>query len=121
MDEVSDSELSQVSAQAGISYNFGDSQLLITCNSLAISDTDSNPVNWLALNNITISGPGGYFSLDEAGAGIPGLPFYFFNTIDIATVTTVDNQTRTELSFMDSLRARTLHSFIPPRALSCAS
>ena len=102
MEEVSDSDLSQVSAQAGITYNFGDSQLLITCNSIAISDTDNNPVNWLELNNITISGPGGYFSLDEAGAGIPGLPFYFFNTIDIATVTTVNNLTMTVLSYMDS-------------------
>jgi hypothetical protein len=91
-----------VSAQAGITYNWGDSQLQITLNSFAISDTDSSPNNWLELNNITISGPNGYFTLDEANEGTTDFPLYYFNTIDVGTITNNNNQTRTVVSFMDS-------------------
>jgi len=95
MTVVGDSELSQISAQAGITYNFGDSQYTISAASFAISDTDSTPLNWLEFNNLTISG-----SWDENP--VYGAPFYQFNTIDVATITNNDDQIRTVLSISSS-------------------
>jgi len=102
MEEVSDSDLSQVSAQAGITYNWGDSKLNVTWNSFAFSDTDHTPKNWIEFKNIEISGPDGYFTLDEDNGWDVGFPFHRYNTIDITTLTTVDGQTRPAISFMDS-------------------
>lgn len=106
MREVSESDLSQVYAQAGISYNWGDSLVNITFDSFKISDTDhydinNQPTNWLEFNNISISGPGGGFTLDESpNEGVPWL--YQFSNLDIGTVTTGDGQTRTVLTLTDA-------------------
>jgi hypothetical protein len=100
MQEVSESDLSQISAQAGISYNWGNSQLDFTMNSIRYSDTDSNPHNWLELNDLSISGPGGYFTLD--GRHDNEADPYTFNTIDVATTNTSDNQVKTLVQFVDS-------------------
>ena len=99
MKVVGDSELSQVYAQAGVSYNWGNSQYTISAHSFAFSDTDSAPLNWLEFNNLTISG-----SWDETNDIIDQgvFPYYHFNSIDIGTVTTIDNQTRTVLSMVNS-------------------
>lgn len=106
MKEVSESDLSQVYAQAGISYNWGDSLVNITFDSFKISDTDhydinNQPTNWLEFNNISISGPGGGFTLDESlRTDYPWL--LQFSNLDIGTVTTGDGQTRTVLTSTDA-------------------
>jgi hypothetical protein len=106
MQEVSENDLSQVYAQAGVSYNWGNSLVNITYDSFRISDTDhrdinNQPTNWLEFNNVSISGPGGGFTLDEStNANYPWL--YQFNNLDIGTVTTGNNQTRTVVQFSDA-------------------
>lgn len=87
MNEISTEELSQVSAQAGITYVIGDSQLRVTADSIRISDTDHNPKNWIEFNNITVDdGEGGYFSMDTPIDDLVTLISNpSFNTIDIAT------------------------------------
>ncbi len=99
MKAVDDSELSQISAQAGISYNWGDSAYTISAAIFKISDTDSSPLNWLEFNNLTISG-----SWDETNDIIDSgaFPYYHFNSIDIETITNNDSQTRTVLSISSS-------------------
>lgn len=65
MDEVSDDELGNISAQAGININFVDFRMRITIDSLKYSDTDHDPVNWVEFNDVTVSGPeDGHFLLD---------------------------------------------------------
>ncbi|HOO47024.1 MAG TPA: hypothetical protein PLM29_12385, partial [Deltaproteobacteria bacterium] len=82
--EITEEELSQVSAQAGITYNFGDSGFRITYESYRISDTDHDPVHWMEFNELTIDdGQGGYFSMDTPFDNL--LSYYDFNTIDVAT------------------------------------
>jgi hypothetical protein len=106
MQEVSENDLSQVYAQAGVSYNWGNSRMNITYDSFKISDTDhkdtnNQPTNWLEFNNIAISGPGGGFTLDESiNADYPWL--YQFNSLDIGTMTNIDGQTRTVLTSTDT-------------------
>ena len=106
MQEVGESDLSQVYAQAGVSYNWGDSLVNITYDSFSISDTDhkdinNKPTNWLEFNNISISGPGGGFTFDESiNKDYPWL--FQFNNLDIGTVTTGNNETRTVVQFMDA-------------------
>ena len=80
LNEVSEEELSQVSAQSGITRVIGDSQFRVTLDSYRISDTDHSPRNWMELNNITIDdGLGGYFSMDTPANEAD------FNTIDVGT------------------------------------
>ena len=80
MNELPENELSDVSAQAGISYAIGNSQHRVTIDSYRISDTDHDPVNWLEFNNITIDdGMGGYFSMDTPYNEAD------FNRIDVGT------------------------------------
>jgi len=88
MTEVNDTELSLISAQAGISMNFG-MNMRITTDSFKFSDTDHDPVNWIEFNNITVSGPGGseWFS-----ASTPVFPYW---TFDIATDENIDGTSRT--------------------------
>lgn len=80
MQEVGERELSQVSAQSGIIYVIGNSQLRISYDSFSFSDTDHDPLSWIELNNFTIDdGNGGYFSLDTPEDAED------FNTIDVGT------------------------------------
>ncbi len=101
MQEIDDSDLSRVYAQAGITYNWGDSQLLLNIQSIQLSDTDSDPQNWLEFNNVSLSGPGGYFTLDERDSG-GDFTLYTFNTMDISTMTTIDGKERTLLTYVDA-------------------
>jgi len=80
LNEVSEFELAQISAQSGITYVIGDSRLLISTNSYKFSDTDSTPHNWIEFNNITVDdGSGGYFSMDTPET------YEDFNRMDVAT------------------------------------
>jgi hypothetical protein len=99
MSVVSEDELSTISAQAGINFNYGDFGVNITSDTIRYSDTDNG--NWLELNNFSISGPGGYFKLDCP----EGSPM----TIDVGTMTTVDSQTRTFVGYQlsDHVNTRT--------------
>jgi hypothetical protein len=90
MSEVSDDELSAISAQAGISTNLG-MHVNITTSSIRISDTDHDPKNWIELNNFSLSGPDGYADLTS--------PLYSPNYIDVGTMTTIDGQTRTLMEY----------------------
>ena len=100
MKEVGDSELSQVSAQAGISYQWGNSRMIISADAMRFSDSDHNPVNWLEFNNFSISGPDGYFTLDTRPRGDIDLLAQNYNKIDAGTMTTVDNLTRSFVQFV---------------------
>jgi hypothetical protein len=101
MTEVSESELSLVSAQSGINYVIGDSRLRITTGSYRISDTDSSPYNWIELNNISVDdGNGNYFSMDT-----PIDDYYAWNTLDVAT--TDDGLTKVYLKMSLGVEPRT--------------
>jgi len=99
LEEVAEQDLSLVCAQAGISANWGNSQLIITADSIQVSDTDHDPHNWLELNDFSISGPDGYFTLDE---NVSDPILYQFSTFDVGTMTTIDNKTRTFANFTDA-------------------
>jgi len=99
MKEVTEGDLAQVCAQAGISANWGNSQLEITAESIRVSDTDHDPHNWLELNEFSISGPDGYFTLDE---NVSDPILYQFNTFDVGTMTTIDNKSRIFANFTDA-------------------
>ncbi len=112
MSEISELELSQISAQSGISYVIGNSQLRITYDSYAISDTDSTPHNWMEFNNITIDdGAGGYFSMDTPnygdnyGGNLNIINWGDFNTIDVATDTR--GRTFISMNFSTEVEPRT--------------
>lgn len=80
MQEISEGELSQISAQAGINVFIGDSGFTISADSYSISDTDHSPVNWIEFNNVTVDdGEGGPFSLDTPDN------FLDINTLDIVS------------------------------------
>ncbi len=80
MSRVDESELSQISAQSGISYVIGNSQYRITRDSFRFSDTDHDPHNWIEFNNISIDdGSGNYFSMDTPYNEVD------FNRIDVGT------------------------------------
>jgi len=82
--EVSEEKLSQISAQSGINYVFGNTGVRITQESFRISDTDHDPACWMEFNNFSVDdGQGGYFSLDTPYYGL--LSPYYYNTIDIGT------------------------------------
>ena len=53
MQEVSDVTLSHISARSGISM-WTDITMRVTADSLAISDTDHSPPNWIEFNNFTL-------------------------------------------------------------------
>jgi hypothetical protein len=101
MQEVSEEELSTISAQAGINVNYGDFGVHVSYDSIRISDTDHDPKNRIEFNNFSISGPDGYFKLD--------CPEDFPMTIDVGTITTIDSQTKTVASFQlsDHINPRT--------------
>jgi len=100
MNEISESELSRVSAQAGITYVIGDSGLRITQDSFRISDTDSDPLNWIEFNNITVDdGNGGYFSMDTP------VDFEHYNKIDL--MTDDDGQTFVWMNLSTGVQPRT--------------
>lgn len=90
MAEVGDEELSRIIAQAGINLNIGNSKLRLAVDSLRYSDTDHDPKHWIRLDNLAVSGPGGYFSLD--------CPVDYPITLDIGTATTIDDQHRTVIN-----------------------
>ncbi len=80
LSEISEDDLSQITAQAGINITYGQTGMLIDMDSFRFSDTDHDPHNWIELNNVTIDdGQGGFFSLDT--------PFnvYDVNMLDIGT------------------------------------
>jgi hypothetical protein len=80
MTEVSENELSLVSAQSGVNYVIGNSRLRITTDSYRFSDTDSSPYNWIELNDISVDdGNGNYFSMDTPE------DIFAWNTLDVAT------------------------------------
>jgi len=87
---MSDTELADVTGQAGINI-YTSIATRYTASVWKISDTDSTPVNWLELRNITIDdGAGGYFliqtpSLDET------------MTLDVGT----NDEGRTLVAFKD--------------------
>ncbi len=82
--EVSEERLSQVSAQSGINYVFGETGIRATQESFRISDTDHDPAHWMEFNNFSVDdGQGGYFSMDTPYYGL--LSPYYYNTIDIGT------------------------------------
>ena len=100
MTEVSEDKLSQISAQSGINYVFGESQLRITQDSYRISDTDHTPANWMEFNNFTVDdGLGGYFSVDTPAV------YSDFNTYDIGT--DVDGQTLVMMNLSHHVEPRT--------------
>gem|GEM_PF-1032764 len=94
MENLCDEALGQVTAQAGITYNYGDFGVHVGIGSYRFSDTDSSPRNWIEFNNVTISGPGGYFLLD--------CPQDYPMTIDVATSTTIDDQGLTFIEYQMS-------------------
>jgi hypothetical protein len=65
MNEVSEDDLSQVFAQAGVSYNWVNSKLSLSADSISFSDTDGSK-DWLEFNNFSVTGPidGQYFTHD---------------------------------------------------------
>ena len=80
MQEIGESELSQINAQSGITYVIGDSGFRITSNSYSFSDTDHDPFNWIEFKNFSIDdGNGNYFSMDTPENDED------FNTVDIGT------------------------------------
>lgn len=99
MSEVSDEELSSISAQAGINANYGDFGVNITTDSIRYSDTDTG--SWIELNNFAISGPGGYFLLD--------CPVDYPMTVDVGSGPTTDGYTRTLVQYQlsDHINPRT--------------
>jgi len=109
--EITEEELSQVSAQAGITYTYGDSQFRITSESYRISDTDHDPVHWMEFNNFTINdGKGGYFTMDTPFDGL--LSYYYFNTIDVATGDAAQAYVMFNLSTHAEPRTYTVGNFV---------
>lgn len=95
MNEVTDDDLSQVFAQAGVSYNWVNSKLSYTADTISFSDTDGTK-DWLEFNNFSVTGPidGQYFTLDSLTDSSEYL-YLQHNTMDVATGTTVDNASKT--------------------------
>jgi hypothetical protein len=89
MNEVSEDELSKISAQAGINVNLG-IQGNVTLGSMRISDTDHDPKHWIEFNNLGVS-----FDLTSPVDG----DHANYNTIDIATLTDNNGQTRTVAAY----------------------
>lgn len=80
MNEVTESVLSSISAQSGISYTIGNSGYRVATTSYRFSDTDSTPYNWIELNDVTVDdGLGNYFSMDTPYEEAD------FNTTDVGT------------------------------------
>ncbi len=109
MCQVDDEDLSGVTAQAGINYVIGGSQLRVTRDSYSFSDTDHTPHNWMEFNNFTIDdGEGGYFSMDT--------PFSYdewtYNTIDVATTEEGDSRIFMNLSTWVEPRTITVGNFV---------
>ncbi|HPJ95254.1 MAG TPA: hypothetical protein PKY89_15190 [Deltaproteobacteria bacterium] len=103
MDEVDDADLSQVYAQAGINYNWGDSRLNLTIDSIGFSDTDHTPHNWLTLEGYSVTGPDGYFTYDANYDPDNVIDIaYNINYIDVGTMTTIDDQIRSFVLFVDA-------------------
>jgi len=95
MNEVTESDLSQVYAQAGVEYNWGNSRLLVTADTISISDAD-DAKDWLELNNFSVTGPidGQYFTFDSLTDTSQYL-YFKPNTLDVATGTAVDGTNKT--------------------------
>lgn len=109
MYQVDDEDLSGVTAQAGITYVIGGSQLRITHDSYSFSDTDHTPHNWIEFNNVSIDdGEGGYFSMDT--------PFSYdewtYNTLDVATTEEGDSRIFMNLSTWVEPRTITVGNFV---------
>ena len=81
MTPVTDSELSEVTGQAGVTV-YMDMPIKYTFDSFKFSDTDNDPLNWIEFNNITIT---------SRLYTPPGSPI----TFDVATGTNIDNTERT--------------------------
>ncbi len=81
MTPIDDHGLSNVTGQAGVTINL-DVMMNMTLDSFKFSDTDSDPVNWIEFNNISIT---------SRWLTLPGNPIYF----DIATGDNIDNTERT--------------------------
>ena len=86
MTPIDDRELSNVTGQAGVTINM-DVMMNTTFDSFQISDTDSDPVNWIEFNNISIT---------SRWLTPPGSPI----TFDIATKDNIDNTERTFLNLV---------------------
>jgi hypothetical protein len=84
MTPIDDYGLSNVTGQAGVTINM-DVMMNSTFDSFQISDTDSNPVNWIEFNNVSIT---------SRWLTLPGSPI----TFDIATM---DNISNTEITFVN--------------------
>ena len=81
MTPINDHELSNVTGQAGVTI-YMDVMMNSTFDSFQISDTDSDPVNWIEFNNVSIT---------SRWLTPPGSPI----TFDIATADNIDNTERT--------------------------
>jgi len=81
MTPIDDYGLSNVTGQAGVTINM-DVMMNTTFGSFQISDTDSNPVNWIEFNNVSIT---------SQWLTPPGSPI----TFDIATGDNIDGTERT--------------------------
>ncbi|MCF6247851.1 MAG: hypothetical protein L3J69_10860 [Desulfobacula sp.] len=53
MEQLTKEQLSNISGRAGLTIVF-DTRMLIRADTIAFSDTDSNPVNWISLNGFTV-------------------------------------------------------------------
>lgn len=89
MEEVGESALSQVTAQAGITMNMH-VHLIEHYGSISISDTDSSPRNRIEFNDVTMSGPDGYFDLRT---------WHSYYTMDIGTLTNAAGVQKTYMYF----------------------
>jgi len=94
MESLDDQALSRVIGRAGINVNYGDFGVHVGIGSYRFSDTDSSPKNWIEFNNVTVSGPGGYFYLD--------CPQDYPMTIDVATSKNIDGQDLTFVQYQMS-------------------
>jgi hypothetical protein len=88
MKEVSEIELSQISAQSGISINL-DMVMNITYPSIRFSDTDSTPKMWIEFNNMQILGY-------KMSTPLPDAPIL----LDIATADNIDATHRTFVNYL---------------------
>jgi len=107
LNEISEEELSGVSAQSGINQVIGNSQFRITYDSYSISDTDHDPAHWMEFNNITIDdGLGGYFSMDTPENDMD------YNMIDVGTDASGSTMVYMNLSQHVEPRTYTVGNFV---------